>query len=222
MASITRESNGRKTIQFVGADRKRHSLRLGKSSLEYARTIKNHVESVMAAKRKGVSLSAETADWLGKVDDEFHEQLEGVGLAEKRVRPEAQCARTLGILIAGCNAAQLKAKPSTRGTWEQSRGDLIAKFGADKPIADITIADAENWAEWLTAGRKRKLAKSSCRKRCGHAKQFFEFAVKSRWIYDARPATVCALLVGSAFGQLPSASRPGLLPGLFRASRSRR
>jgi hypothetical protein len=36
MASITRESNGRKTIQFVGTDRKRHSLRLGKGRFEEA------------------------------------------------------------------------------------------------------------------------------------------------------------------------------------------
>ena len=130
MASITRESNGRKTIQFVGTDRKRHSLRLGKASLEYARTIKNHVESIMAAQRKAVSVSAETADpgsatWT----DDFHEQLEGVGLVEKRVKAEPASNRTIGTLIAAYNADRLKAKPGTRTPGSQSQGDLVAKFG---------------------------------------------------------------------------------------------
>jgi len=33
MAFITRESNGHKTIQFVAADKKRRSVRLGKCSM---------------------------------------------------------------------------------------------------------------------------------------------------------------------------------------------
>jgi integrase len=182
MASITRESNGRKTVQFIGLDKKRHSLRLGKSSLDYARTIKGHVESVLTARRKGVSISAETADWLGKVDDDFHEQLEGVGLVEKRVKPEEQPARTLGILIAAYNAHRLKAKEGTRVAWGQTQRNLKDRFGEDKPIADITVADAEHWEEWLEVDQD--LGDQTARRRCGHAKQFFEFAVKSKWIAE--------------------------------------
>jgi integrase len=182
MASITRESNGRKTIQFVWINKKRRSLRLGKASLEYARTIKNHVESIMTAKRKGVSVSAETAVWLGKVDDDFHEQLVGVGLTEKRVKPESQPERTLGLLIAEYNAHRLKAKEGTRVAWGQTQRNLKEKFGEDKPIADITVADAENWEEWLEVGQK--LGDQTARRRCGHAKQFFEFALKSKWIAE--------------------------------------
>jgi integrase len=182
MASISRESNGRKTIQFIGTDKKRRSLRLGKASLEYARTIKNHVESIMAATRKAVSVSAETAEWLGKVDDEFHEQLAGVGLAENRVKPEAQPERTLGLLISEYNAHRLKAKEGTRTAWGQTQRNLKDKFGEDKPIADITVADAENWEEWLEVDQQ--LGDQTARRRCGHAKQFFEFAVKSKWIAE--------------------------------------
>jgi len=36
MASITKQPNGRRTIQFVGPDRKRRSIRLGKVSQRYA------------------------------------------------------------------------------------------------------------------------------------------------------------------------------------------
>jgi integrase len=194
MASITRESNGRKTIQFIGTDKKRRSLRLGKASLEYARTIKNHVESIMAAKRKAVSISAETADWLGKVDDEFHEQLDGVGLVELRVKAKAEPGRTLEILIAAYNADRLKAKPGTRTAWGQTQRNLIDKLGRNKLITGITVADAENWAEWLAVDQK--LGKVTCRRRCGHAKQFFQFAVKSRW------------LVENPFAGLDSMSRP--------------
>jgi len=49
MASITREPNGRKTIQFTGPDCKRRSIRLGKVSQRHAETVKTRVEQLAAA-----------------------------------------------------------------------------------------------------------------------------------------------------------------------------
>jgi hypothetical protein len=40
MASISRQANGRKVIQFTGADGKRKSIRLGKASLAATQSVK--------------------------------------------------------------------------------------------------------------------------------------------------------------------------------------
>ncbi len=46
MASITRESNGRKTIQFVAGDGKRRSIRLGKTTVRNAEAVRVKVEDL--------------------------------------------------------------------------------------------------------------------------------------------------------------------------------
>src|SRR4051794_9816934 len=56
VASITSESNGRKTIQFVGPDSKRKSIRLGKMTLKAAEGVKRWVENLVAARVANHSL----------------------------------------------------------------------------------------------------------------------------------------------------------------------
>ncbi len=48
MASISRESNGRKTIQFKTGDGRRKSMRLGKVSMKTAREVKGRVRAYQA------------------------------------------------------------------------------------------------------------------------------------------------------------------------------
>jgi hypothetical protein len=43
VASLTTEPGGRRTIQFIGADGKRRSFRLGKMALSDAREIKGYL-----------------------------------------------------------------------------------------------------------------------------------------------------------------------------------
>ena len=64
MASITREKNGRRTIQFVGPDGKRRSIRLGKVSQRTAETTRVKVEHLVEAAVTGYALDAETARWV--------------------------------------------------------------------------------------------------------------------------------------------------------------
>ena len=49
MASISRQRNGRRTVQFVGLSGKRHSIRLGKVPQRTAETIKIRIEHLVAA-----------------------------------------------------------------------------------------------------------------------------------------------------------------------------
>src|SRR5262245_19950295 len=84
MASINRESNGRRTIQFVGPDGRRRSLRLGKASQRVAEAVKVRVEVLVAAKKANHALDSETQNWLAGLDQVMSDRLAGVGLIAKR------------------------------------------------------------------------------------------------------------------------------------------
>jgi hypothetical protein len=59
MASINRESNGRRTIQFIGPDGKRRSIRLGKASQRLAEGFRVKVEALARAVALGQLLDDE-------------------------------------------------------------------------------------------------------------------------------------------------------------------
>ena len=84
MASISKQPNGRRTIQFVGNDGKRRSIRLGKCSQRLAETVQVKVEHLAAAQATGGALDGETARWVAGIDDVLHARLAAVGLVHKR------------------------------------------------------------------------------------------------------------------------------------------
>jgi hypothetical protein len=57
MASISRQPNGRRTIQFMAPDGKRRSIRLGKVTQHMAETVKLRVELLVAAKLTGHAIT---------------------------------------------------------------------------------------------------------------------------------------------------------------------
>jgi hypothetical protein len=151
MASITKESNGRKTIQFIAADRRRRSIRLGKFSMRAAETVRLHVESIVSSLSARSPLERETADRLGKLGDDLHGKLAAVHLVEPRHVTASLTIRTLKGLLGAFVGNKLKAKESTRVSWGHRRRNLPEFFGESKDIATITKADADKWAEWLDA-----------------------------------------------------------------------
>ncbi len=65
MASISCDKAGRRTVQFVGADRKRRTIRLGEVSRKAAETVRGHVEQLNSAKIiPGTAVPDATARWV--------------------------------------------------------------------------------------------------------------------------------------------------------------
>jgi hypothetical protein len=86
MASISRDPNGRRTIQVVGSDGKRQSIRLGKVSQRLAESVQVRVEHLAAAEATGGALDGETARWVADLDTQLADKLAAVGLIPKRQR----------------------------------------------------------------------------------------------------------------------------------------
>ena len=178
MASISCEPGGRRTIQFVGADNKRRSIRLGKVSQKTAETVKGHVEQLNAAKIVPDSAVPDaTARWVRSLDAKLSAKLAKVGLIQRRK------VATLQAFITDYIASRVDVKPATREIWSQGERGLVDFFGAGKPVREITAGGAENYKMRLIGA---KLATMTIRKRLQFAKTVFRSMVKHRLI-DANP-----------------------------------
>jgi integrase len=175
MASIAREANGRKTIQFIGADGKRRSLRLGKCAIKTAEAVKVQIEQLVAASILGHAVPMETAHWLADRDEVMIDKLAAVFLIPKR--ESAALAAFLDRYI----AERTDAKPNTLIVWRQVRRCLVEFFGDGKPLREITPGDADRWRLWLA---EQGLGENTVNRRCGFAKQFFRVAVRQRLIRE--------------------------------------
>jgi integrase len=186
MATIGSDPNGHKRILFVAPDGKRKTVRLGKATMKQATAFKVKVEALIGQTITGVA-DDEVSRWLAGLDAEMYGRIAAVGLA----RPRDHHDLTLGALLDGYIAGrEADAKPRTIISFDQARKRLAGFFGADKPLSDITEADAEEFYRWMLANG---LAVNTARRTCGRAKQFLRFAVRKR------------LLTVNPFGELKTA-----------------
>lgn len=186
MASISREPNGRRRIQFTAADGRRRSIRLGKVTQKQAEAVKVRIERLVAAGITGHAVDDETARWAASLDDALAEKLSRAGLIAERHYA------TLGPFLEDYFCKRIDVKPSTLEVWGHTRRNLLEFFGTGKPLRDITAGDAAEWRLYLIG---LPLADTTVRKRCGFAKQFFAAASKKR------------LVTENAFIDLPSSAR---------------
>jgi hypothetical protein len=184
MASISRDPNGRRTIQFVASDGKRKSVRLGKVSQRIAEEIKVKVESLNAAVITGCPVDNETAQWVARLGEDLAGKLAAVGLIPRRA------AARLGEFLDGYITRRSDVKPNTRRNLEAARSRLVEYFGRDKSLRDITPGDADAWLLWL----REKYASGTAGRTVKRAKQFLRAALRSRLVSenpfaDVKPPT---------------------------------
>lgn len=181
MASITRESNGRRLIQFLDAGGKRKTLRLGKMSQRQAESIKVKVENLVAASISGHTIDDETARWIAKLDSVMVGKLTRIGLIESKE------SHSLAQFLDQYIRRRTDLKPRSLDIVRRTRDSLVDFFGAEKPLKSITPGDAKEWRRYLgrEGGRKgQPLARNTVNDRCKKAKQFFKSAEEHRLITE--------------------------------------
>ena len=174
MASISRDPQGRRTIQFVGADGRRRSIRLGKVSQRIAEAVKLRVELLSAAIQAGHAPDDETARWVAEREQAMADKLAAVGLVPRRE------AATLGTFLPEYLATRTDVKSGTLTNLLQTQLQLLQFFGADKRLCDITAGDADEFRRSMLT----RLGDNTVRRHCGRAKQFFRAAVRKRLIRE--------------------------------------
>ena len=178
MASITKEPNGRRTIQFVAADGKRKSIRLGKVTQRAAEAVKVRVEHLAAAKLSGCGWDDETARWVAGLPDELADKLAAVGLIPKRAGNKAV---TLRAFLDSYISSRAITKPNTARNYGQTRRYLVEHFGERKPLGEITPGDADRFKESLL---KTGLSQATVSREVKRARQFFRQAVRDKRIAE--------------------------------------
>jgi hypothetical protein len=83
MASVSTGPDGRRTIQFVAADGKRKTIRLGKVSQRIVDEIRVKVEALNAAAITRMSWDVETAKWVANLSAVLSDKLAAVGLVPR-------------------------------------------------------------------------------------------------------------------------------------------
>jgi len=173
MASISRDPNGNRRILFVGADKRRRAVRLGKISQRKAERLKARIQDLVAASITNDAVDDETARWVADLKDDLADKLAKVGL----IAPREQAA--LKQFLDRYIANRTDVKSGTTTVYGHTRRNLIDFFGAGKLLREITPGDADEWRLYLA---EQGLAESTTRRRCGIAKQFFRTAERKRLI----------------------------------------
>ncbi|MCE5267898.1 MAG: phage integrase SAM-like domain-containing protein, partial [Planctomycetaceae bacterium] len=175
MASISRDPNGRRTIQFVGSDGKRRSIRLGKCSQKTAEEVRVKVERLATAAIHSTTLDEETNRWVADRDDHLYDRLAAVGLVPARDRT------TLKAFVESYIDGRVDVKPLTKTKYRSTQRTLTTFFGADKRLRDISPGDADDWRRNFI---KKSIAENTIRKYTAVAKLFFGAAAKKHLIRD--------------------------------------
>jgi len=93
MASISHDKkSGRRTVQFVGTDGKRRSIRLGKVSKRQAESAKGFIEDLVACLTTGTAPKNATAEWLAGLPGVIRQRVERAGLNRSRRGAAETCA----------------------------------------------------------------------------------------------------------------------------------
>lgn len=172
MASISADkNNGHRTIQFVGADKRRRSIRLGKVSQRQAEAVKFRVEALLSSLLAGVPLDADTSAWVAGIGDDLRDKLAKAGLVA--ARQKADDTPTVAAYVAGYIAKREGAKVSTLMNLRCAEARLVAFAGTSKRLDEFTKADARDWLRTLVGMHAAATAGRTFRR----GKQFFQDAL---------------------------------------------
>ena len=177
MASISKHSNGRRTIQFIDRDGTRKSIRLGKISKRMAEGLKFRIEQLNASSITGHAPDPETARWIMELKKTMTDKLVKVGLIPEQDR---QSGTRLGTFLADYLTRRIDVKPATQEVWKQVIRNLLTHFGKDRELSSITEGDAEDFKLFLLA---EKLASTTVHKRLQFARMFFKDSLKRKIIH---------------------------------------
>src|SRR5688572_10780151 len=119
MASIVKRPNGHRWIQFVDADGKRQTVRLGEATVKTANSICTRVRELLAVKMAGDTMDRDLADWLAKTDATLQNKLAAVGLCNRRE------SALLQPFIKSYIDGRTDVKSATKEVWRQGERWLV-------------------------------------------------------------------------------------------------
>jgi integrase len=178
MASIsTSKKTGVRSCQFSDATGTRRTIGLGKMPKKQAESFRLRIETLVSCKLSGTPIDPELAIWVSERSDALKEKLRKYGLTN--APGTVSLSDAMDTVITG----RKDVKEATKVVWRQGKRSLEEHFGADKPIADITRANAEDFKQALIGAG---LGNGTIRKRLQTASMVFNQMV-SREAIEKNP-----------------------------------
>ncbi len=135
-------------------------------------------------------MDSEAARWVAEIGDDLAAKLAAVGLIAKRgtATLEGYCRSYID--------GRTDIKRNTRINLELARRYLVDHFGSDRPLREVTAADADQWAISL----RKRFSQATIARMVKRARQFFTAARRARLITENPFETV-------AIGQMDNRER---------------
>lgn len=175
MASLITLDNGTRRVQFVGTDRKRKTIYLGKIPKRDAGSIKIRVEALLSSTITG-SMDLDTSLWLASITEknpDLRSKLEAVGLVEP-LEPKVKVPTLKEHLADFMKRHSPTVKPGTVAVWRQVVANLNELMPKDIRLDEITVGHAKAFHEGLKA---KDMESTTIHKRIGFARQFINDAI---------------------------------------------
>jgi len=212
MASISKRGAGW-ILRYIDQRGERKTITLYTESERQATAAKLKIENLLSAIQTGTTPDPETAAWLAKQQADKSKfarrllpRLVAAGLIDGQrgetatesgqdvQKAETPDVLTLGKAVQDYIDRRIDVTPQTRDIWHQPQQNLVAFFGTDRPLADISVADAKDFERYLKtsarivrygdASKTDGLADATRKKRVQFAKQFFQDARDRRLIAE--------------------------------------
>ncbi len=176
MASLIKDPNGLKRIQFTDADGARKTVRLGRMTVRDAEAVKVKVERLVAAKASQCSWDSETAKWVADLPDSLAMKL----AKQELIPPRRNTVREkLGAFLDSIVDRRVFGAENTRRNYEVTKKRLISHFGRDRFLKSINAGDANEWRESM---QREELSPATIGREVKRARQFFREAVQHELI----------------------------------------
>ncbi len=182
MASIVKRGSGTTEVRFMFG-KKRHTLRLGRTSKRAANDYKELIETAIKGQaEESAALQARVEELIRRLDESRLRRLADIGLIELC---SANFPKTLEELIDQYVNSRTDVKPATKEVWRQGKLGLMEFFDANKRFSRINKGQASEYRVFLRSkvvgtdcdGNEKTMAEATVKKRLDFARQVFEYAV---------------------------------------------
>ncbi len=180
MASVEKDGQGYR-VRFIDHETNRRAIRLGSLKKADAEKVARYVESIVVAKKNGLSMEMQTAAWIRSIGQELHAKLANAGLIEQRT--SSRLSEFMDQYLKDAKTAD--GRPAAKNTlkkWKQAQKVLNEFFG-NRNLRDISHDDASKFRRWLDA---KTLGENGKRTHVSVAKMLFN-AAKRRKLVDENP-----------------------------------
>jgi len=143
MASITNLPDGKRAIQFIAPNGKRKTIHLGAVPQRIADFLKFRIEALLSYIIAGCPPDAELSRWVASLDGVMLAKLSKVGLVSQNH------VVTIKSFVESYIHSRTDTKAGTQGVYKDTLKNILAYFGENKVLRDVTRGDAADWRIFL-------------------------------------------------------------------------